>query len=70
VLTFSIPGISIGGHLGGLVGGALAALVISGAERYSGRRTSIALEALGIAAISVASIAGALLAAGPGSGLA
>ena len=26
VFTFSIPGISIGGHIGGLVGGALAAL--------------------------------------------
>lgn len=29
-ITFIIPGISIGGHLGGLVGGALAALVLSG----------------------------------------
>jgi membrane associated rhomboid family serine protease len=27
-ITFIIPGISIGGHLGGLVGGALAALVM------------------------------------------
>jgi membrane associated rhomboid family serine protease len=29
-ITFAIPGISIGGHLGGLVGGALAAFVLSG----------------------------------------
>ena len=29
VLTFAIPGISIGGHLGGLVGGALGALALS-----------------------------------------
>jgi membrane associated rhomboid family serine protease len=28
VLTFAIPGISIGGHLGGLVGGALCGLVL------------------------------------------
>ena len=30
VITFAMPGISIGGHLGGIVGGALAALVLSG----------------------------------------
>jgi membrane associated rhomboid family serine protease len=28
LITFAVPGISIGGHLGGLAGGALAALVI------------------------------------------
>jgi len=28
LFTFAIPGISIGGHLGGLIGGALAALVM------------------------------------------
>ncbi|MEW6582642.1 MAG: rhomboid family intramembrane serine protease [Actinomycetota bacterium] len=32
-ITFAIPGISIGGHLGGLVGGGLAALVLSGFGR-------------------------------------
>lgn len=28
LISFTVPGISIGGHLGGLVGGALAALVL------------------------------------------
>ena len=28
VLTFTIPGISIGGHIGGIVGGALAGWVV------------------------------------------
>jgi len=32
-LTFVIPGISIGGHLGGIVGGFLAAIVLSGYGR-------------------------------------
>jgi membrane associated rhomboid family serine protease len=33
VITFVLPGISIGGHLGGIVGGAAAALVLSGFGR-------------------------------------
>jgi membrane associated rhomboid family serine protease len=32
-ITFLLPGISIGGHLGGLIGGAAAALVLSGFGR-------------------------------------
>jgi membrane associated rhomboid family serine protease len=70
--TFAVPGISIGGHLGGLAGGALAALVIIAAERRGGR--TAAPEALGLAIVGAVSFAGALWAAGmsgtPGVGLA
>lgn len=39
VLTFVIPGISVGGHLGGLGGGALAAVTLAASD---GRRSSAA----------------------------
>jgi membrane associated rhomboid family serine protease len=52
VFTFSIPGISIGGHLGGLAGGAIAAALILGAERRPGQRTQL-VELAGLAALSV-----------------
>lgn len=35
VLTFVIPGISVGGHLGGLLGGAAAALTLSDGDRMT-----------------------------------
>jgi membrane associated rhomboid family serine protease len=65
VFTFSIPGISIGGHIGGLVGGGLAALAVVYAERRAGSGGR-AIEVAGIALVAVASIAGALLVAGGG----
>jgi membrane associated rhomboid family serine protease len=61
VFTFSVPGISIGGHIGGLIGGALAALVLIAAERREDNSTPI--EIAGVALIVVASVAGALLTA-------
>ena len=61
VFTFGVPGISVGGHLGGLVGGGLAALVITFAERRAFRL--LLLEVLGIAAVGAVSVAGALAAA-------
>jgi membrane associated rhomboid family serine protease len=64
VFTFSIPNISIGGHLGGLIGGALAALLIGVLERGRGRsRNPSLLEAAGLVVLCVVAVAGALLAA-------
>jgi membrane associated rhomboid family serine protease len=62
VFTFGVNGISVGAHLGGLVGGALAALVVTATERRSlPSATAIELGAMG--ALCAASVAGALLAA-------
>jgi membrane associated rhomboid family serine protease len=59
VISFALPGISWGGHIGGLLGGALAALVIQLGDRY--RRQALALA--GCVAIGAAAFAGSILAA-------
>jgi membrane associated rhomboid family serine protease len=56
VISFTIPGISWGGHIGGLVGGALVALLIQLGDRYRAQ----ALAFAGCAAIAVAAVAGSL----------
>jgi membrane associated rhomboid family serine protease len=61
VFTFGVSGISIGGHLGGLIAGALAGLLIVFAERRI--RQPIPIEALGMLALAVLSVVGALAAA-------
>ena len=60
LFTFFYSGVSIGGHVGGLIGGALAALAVLQAER----RRSLALALAGCAAVAIASIVGGIVAAG------
>lgn len=72
VLTFSVPGISIGGHLGGMVGGAIAALVVLGGERRTfGHNSPGPVEGATLAALwvgfTVASVVVAYSATGPGA---
>jgi membrane associated rhomboid family serine protease len=59
IISFSIPGISWGGHVGGLIGGALAAVVIRLGDRYR----SQALALAGCAVIAAAGLVGSLAAA-------
>jgi membrane associated rhomboid family serine protease len=58
VITFTIPGISIGGHLGGLAGGAALAGIMVELDR---RRRSAGGNTVPFAAISLAAFAGLLL---------
>ena len=57
VLSFLIPRISIGGHLGGLIGGALVILILSRLGRanpaYTRITPPVALGLIGVAALSV-----------------
>jgi membrane associated rhomboid family serine protease len=65
VFTFAVPGISIGGHIGGLLGGIATGLVLSGYGRGNlayGRWTP--LTVIGLTGIAVVSVAGSLAVAG------
>jgi membrane associated rhomboid family serine protease len=56
--TFGVSHISVGGHLGGLIGGALAGLLIVFSERRA--RRPVELEALGLFALAAICVAGSL----------
>jgi membrane associated rhomboid family serine protease len=64
VLTFSISGISVGGHIGGLIGGGVAALLVLFVERRMSGRPGFTLEIVGIVLMIAATFAGALAVAG------
>jgi membrane associated rhomboid family serine protease len=59
IISFTIPGISWGGHIGGLIGGVLAASVI----RLGDRHRAQALALAGCALIAAGAVSGAVAAA-------
>jgi membrane associated rhomboid family serine protease len=56
VISFTIPGISWGGHVGGLIGGALVAVVIQLGDRYRAQ----AVAFIACAVIAAAAVAASL----------
>jgi membrane associated rhomboid family serine protease len=62
ILTFAVPNISIGGHIGGLIGGACAGLVLTRFGRGHAAYSRLGLAGVaGMVAIGVASVAIAYL---------
>jgi membrane associated rhomboid family serine protease len=56
IISFSVPGISWGGHIGGLIGGTVAAAML----QFSARRHAQLLAYAGCAAIAVGSVLGSV----------
>jgi membrane associated rhomboid family serine protease len=63
VITFAASHISVGAHVGGLIGGTICALAIVGGERGMYGRNRLAIEIAAMAAVGVLSFLGALTAA-------
>jgi membrane associated rhomboid family serine protease len=60
ILGFVVPRISVGGHVGGLIGGALCALVIVAGEKGKLGPGRQPLELLAMFAIAIAAVVGAI----------
>lgn len=60
VISFAVPRISIGGHLGGLVGGVICALAIVAGERGMFGSRRLPAEMVVMALVAVVSVVGAL----------
>jgi membrane associated rhomboid family serine protease len=65
VFTFSVPNISVGGHIGGLIGGGVAALVVAWFE-HRRMANKLAVEMLALVVLAGVGIAGSLAAASAG----
>ena len=65
IITFGVPGISIGGHLGGLAGGVLVGLILSRFGRgHIAYSPLTPLIALAVVAVGIAAVAASLAVAG------
>jgi membrane associated rhomboid family serine protease len=64
-ISFLVPNISIGGHLGGLIGGALAAFAME--QLAQRRRGGVALPVVACVVVGLLAVAGSLAVAGGGN---